>query len=143
MAKISNKEVYPEDYNITLEDYLIGTDSANKKVLQTKTYSVKGLVEVVKKEVDAGLEIPKRTSDLINDGANGIDKFATVKDIQGKTYQFSAMEIVPITHGFGRYVDVTVIIGTEKVLADVHYEDDLNTIIVKFKKPQTGIVLIK
>lgn len=141
MAKISNKEVYPEDYNVSIEDYLIGTDSANKKVLQTKTYPVKSLIELAKKELD--ISIPKRTSDLVNDGENGVDKFVTKKDVIGKTYQFSNMDMVPITHGLGRYVDVTVVIGTELALADVKYETDLNTIIVKFSKPQTGVVYLK
>ncbi len=141
MAKISNKEVYPEDHNVTIEDYLIGTDSANKKVLQTKTYPVKGLVEIISQEV--GKDIPRRTSELINDGENGVDKFATKKDIVGKTYQFSNLSEVVIPHNLGRYVEITVIIGTEEVLTDKHYEEDLNTIIVKFGKPQTGIVLIK
>ncbi|WP_413512214.1 hypothetical protein [Myroides odoratus] len=143
MAKISNKEVYPEDHNVTLEDYLIGTDSADKNVLQTKTFSVKSLSEVIKQEVEVDFEIPKSTSDLINDGENGVDKFATVKDVGGKTYQFSNLSEVVIPHNLGRYVDPTVIIGTEKVLADIHYEEDLNTIIVKFGRPQTGIVLIR
>ncbi|WP_060873850.1 hypothetical protein [Myroides odoratus] len=143
MAKISNKEVYPEDYNVTLEDYLIGTDSANKKVLQTKTFSVKSLTEVIKKEVEIDFEVPKKTSDLINDGENGVDKFATAKDIAGKTYQFSNLSEVVIPHNLGRYVEPTVIIGTEKILTTIHYEEDLNIIIVKFGKPQTGIVLIK
>lgn len=142
MAKISNKDVYPEDYNVTIEDYLIGTDAANKKVLQTKTFSVKSLSEVIKQEVEIDFEIPRKTSDLINDGENGVDKFATMKDVSGKVYQFSEMSTVPITHNYNRYVKVEVIIGTERALADIHYEDDLNTIIVSFKKPQTGIVLI-
>jgi hypothetical protein len=141
MAKINNQEVYPEDHNVSLEDYLIGTDSSNKKVLQTKTYPVKSLIELAKKELS--LNIPKRTSDLVNDGENGVDKFVTKRDVDGKAYQFSNMDEVKITHGLSKYVSVTVIIGTEKALADVKYEDDLNTIIVSFKKPQTGIVLVK
>lgn len=87
--------------------------------------------------------IPKKTSQLINDGENGLDKFITEIDLGGKTFQFSNMSVIPVTHGMGRYVDVSVILGTELVLADVFFETDLNTIVVKLKKPETGVILIK
>lgn len=38
MAKISNKTIYPQDENVTMEDYLIGTNANNFN--RTQTYSV-------------------------------------------------------------------------------------------------------
>lgn len=141
MAKISNKEVYVEDHNVTIDDYLIGTDSANPKKLQTKTFPVKGLVEIVSQEI--GVKIPYLTSQLINDGEDGENKFITKKDTEARVFQFSNLKDVHIVHDEGRYVNVTVIIGTQKVLADIDYMEDLNSIIVSHGRPETGVILIE
>lgn len=139
MAKISNKIVYPEDRKVTVKDYLIGTDSEDR--LRTKTYPLQSVVELISDEITDSM--PKRTSDLINDGEDGINRFISEKDLKGRTYQFSNIDIIHITHNLNRYVDVTVIIGTEKVLADVDYIEDLKSIIIRLSKPETGIILLK
>ena len=42
MAKISNKNIYNQDQNLSMDDYLVGTNSntSNKK---TQTYSLGGI----------------------------------------------------------------------------------------------------
>ncbi|WP_430611464.1 hypothetical protein [Flavobacterium sp. JP2137] len=141
MAKISNQEAYPEDKNISLEDYLIGTDSQDRN--RTKTYPLKSVVQVVQDEIETNLEVPKRTSDLINDGNGSGSPFATINDVRGKVYQFSNLREVTIIHGQGRIVSADVIIGTQEVLAAKEHSVDLNSITIKFSKQETGFVLIK
>lgn len=87
--------------------------------------------------------IPKKTSDLINDGENGVDKFITASQVETKVFPFNNTDLVVCNHGYGRYVDAEVIIGVQKVLADIEYMTDLNTIVVKMTSLETGIVIVK
>jgi len=54
MAKILNKTIYPSDYDISAEDYLIGTDGNNNK--RTKTYPVSALKSFILGTTLGGLD---------------------------------------------------------------------------------------
>ncbi|MCP1996669.1 hypothetical protein [Flavobacterium sp. HSC-61S13] len=142
MAKISNQEAYPEDKQVALEDYLIGTDSQDRK--RTKTYPLSSVVEVIQDAIEENLEMPKNTSDLVNDG-NGTEAgpFATIEDARGKTYQFSNLKEVIVVHGKGVIVDVVVVVGVQQVFTSVEHSPDLNNVTVRFSKQETGFILIK
>ncbi len=45
MAKVSNKNVYPDDPNISMLDYLLGTNANNSK--RTNSYPVQGLADLI------------------------------------------------------------------------------------------------
>ena len=139
MAKISNQQVYPEDKRVSIDDYLIGTDKEDR--LRTKTYPMKSVVELVSEEIKDN--IPRKTSELINDGEDGINPFVSQKDLNGKVYQFSNLSEIHIIHGLKRYVYPEVIINSERVITDVEYMDDLDSILIRLGKPETGIVILK
>lgn len=96
-----------------------------------------------------GLEYTEnKQNDLTHDGTG--TKYPTVdavnnkfKDIETITHYFSFEKTVEVFHGLGVYVDVFVILGTEKVLANVEYTPDMNAIRILFSKEETGIVVIK
>lgn len=101
---------------------------------------IKEVVKEINNEID---KIPTHTSQLINDGENGLGKYLTSVDYQIKEYPFNNSKSVVIRHNLGRYVDVDVIIGLEKVIADIEYVQGHNTVVVKFSKEETGVIIIR
>lgn len=47
MPKISNTDLYPQDPNISLEDYVIGTNGNTGSNLRTQTFPVLGLAQII------------------------------------------------------------------------------------------------
>lgn len=157
MARVSNTDKYPKDEEIKKEDYVIGTESKTGK---TRNFTIGEIIdqstqeigEYVKRIVFKGeklpnvggeVNLPNRTSQFINDGEDGVDKFATKKDVERQTYQFSNLKEVYIYHGLGKIVSVDVIIDSELVIADVEYFSDFNSVTIRLSKEETGLITIK
>jgi len=73
MGRINDTSKYPLDNTVTLDDYFIGSDIDDNN--KTKTYSIRGLVNLVSSQGATS------TSQLVNDGENGADPFITANDV--------------------------------------------------------------
>lgn len=75
---------------------------------------------------------------IINDRIDAIENIIVLP-----IYHYFANEtIITINHNLGKYVNVIVLIGTEKVIADIEYTPDMNSIIVRFERLETGLIII-
>lgn len=125
MAKISNKEAYVEQVEVNKKDYLIGTDYYDFK--RTKTFPISKLAPIL-------LET------LVDEG---LLEGAIIAELQPQYHHFANETVVTINHGLGKIPRVDVQIGVEIVLANVEHSEDRNTVIIRFTKPQSGVVTIQ